>query len=126
MSFTLFPIQMHLSVVTKRYKVPRFAQASTSLMIIDPLQQVNEPPAALQKQSPIELSQPEPTEIVADIVVPEGQVENNKQLNKFKMFPDVLEQMGFAVYFGLFIGHHSYPGYHCWKIHLPANASNAH
>jgi len=30
---------------TKRYKVPRFAQATTSLVIIDPLQQINEPAA---------------------------------------------------------------------------------
>uniref|UniRef100_A0AC34QZT2 Uncharacterized protein n=1 Tax=Panagrolaimus sp. JU765 TaxID=591449 RepID=A0AC34QZT2_9BILA len=35
---------------TKRYKVPRFAQATTSLVIIDPLQQVSEPPVALSRQ----------------------------------------------------------------------------
>lgn len=65
-------------VVTKRYKVPRFAQATTSLVIIDPLQQVNEPQAqvALQKQSPIELNNQEPTEVEREIVAPEGQVRN--------------------------------------------------
>lgn len=62
--------------MTKRYKVPRFAQATTSLVIIDPLQQVNEPQAqvALQKQSPIELHNQEPTEYERQVVVPEGQV----------------------------------------------------
>ncbi|KAH7723892.1 PAN domain-containing protein [Aphelenchoides avenae] len=43
---------------TKRYKVPRFAQATTSLVVIDPLQQINEPApsVSLSRQSPIDLA----------------------------------------------------------------------
>ncbi|TKR93559.1 hypothetical protein L596_007986 [Steinernema carpocapsae] len=52
---------------TKRYKVPRFAQATTSLVIIDPLQQVNEPASMLSRSSPIDLLQEHPlTEVIAE------------------------------------------------------------
>uniref|UniRef100_A0A915CSV1 ZP domain-containing protein n=1 Tax=Ditylenchus dipsaci TaxID=166011 RepID=A0A915CSV1_9BILA len=36
---------------TKRYKVPRYAQATTSLVIIDPLQQMSEGPSSASKHS---------------------------------------------------------------------------
>lgn len=36
---------------TKRYKVPRYAQATTSLVIIDPLQQINDPVASASASS---------------------------------------------------------------------------
>ncbi|KAI6210434.1 hypothetical protein M3Y96_00327600 [Aphelenchoides besseyi] len=66
--------------ITKRYKVPRFAQATTSLMIIDPLQQVNEPQAqvAMNHQAPIELVNQEPEQYEREAVVPEGQMCMNK------------------------------------------------
>ena len=48
----LFPVE------TKRYKVPRFAQATTSLVIIDPLQQINEPaaPVAMSRHEEFEFN----------------------------------------------------------------------
>jgi hypothetical protein len=48
---------------TKRYKVPRFAQATTSLVIIDPLQQLNEPSV------PVSMSRHESFDIAVDAPV---------------------------------------------------------
>ncbi|KAI1711166.1 PAN domain-containing protein [Ditylenchus destructor] len=45
---------------TKRYKVPRFAQATTSLVIIDPLQQMNEGPSSASKHSAQDFSPNQP------------------------------------------------------------------
>jgi hypothetical protein len=48
LSFTfyyIYRLQQNL-VETKRYKVPRFAQATTSLVIVDPLQQLTDPLAS--------------------------------------------------------------------------------
>lgn len=39
----LFYLIFILPVETKRYKIPRYAQATTSIVIIDPLQQISEP-----------------------------------------------------------------------------------
>ncbi|KAK0425130.1 hypothetical protein QR680_009048 [Steinernema hermaphroditum] len=51
---------------TKRYKVPRFAQATTSLVIVEPLQAVAEP-VALSRASTLDLLQEHPlTEVVAE------------------------------------------------------------
>ncbi|CAJ0574391.1 unnamed protein product, partial [Mesorhabditis spiculigera] len=55
---------------TARYKVPRIAQATTSIVIVDPLQTVSEP-FALQKQSSLDLFSEDPVEQV--FVAPEGQ-----------------------------------------------------
>ncbi|CAD5206096.1 unnamed protein product [Bursaphelenchus okinawaensis] len=65
---------------TKRYKIPRFAQATTSLVIIDPLQQINDPQpqVSLNKNSPVELANQSP-EIMQNVAVaPEGQMCMNK------------------------------------------------
>ena len=45
-------------VETKRYKVPRFAQATTSLVIVDPLQQLSEaaPPVAMSRHEQFDMS----------------------------------------------------------------------
>uniref|UniRef100_A0A1I8A5G4 ZP domain-containing protein n=1 Tax=Steinernema glaseri TaxID=37863 RepID=A0A1I8A5G4_9BILA len=51
---------------TKRYKVPRFAQATTSLVIVEPMQTVAEP-VSLSRASPLDLLQEHPlTEVVAE------------------------------------------------------------
>lgn len=97
------------------------------MVIIDPLQQVNEPQAqvALQKQSPIELGNQEPV-YEQEVVAPEGQVcLFAKSLLKLQQIADVYEQVGFADHFGRSSHHHPRPGHRCRKVHLPANAPNA-
>ncbi|CAD5208767.1 unnamed protein product [Bursaphelenchus xylophilus] len=65
---------------TKRYKIPRFAQATTSLVIIDPLQQINDPlpQVSLSKNSPVELANQSPEIMQSLAVAPEGQMCLNK------------------------------------------------
>jgi hypothetical protein len=68
-------------VETRRYKVPRFAQATTSLVVVDPLQQINEPSAsvALSRHSGINLTRSEPPVSVQKML-------NQMCVNKWTLF----------------------------------------
>lgn len=67
-------------VETKRYKVPRFAQATTSMVIVDPLQQLNEPtiPVAMSRHEQFDISLDGPITVEKTSAVEVGEMCLNK------------------------------------------------